>query len=376
MSGVIAFGLSFAPRLAPRPSAIRALGRVQWQPLRAPLVLRAAPPARRHPAMSTATGKKHLAAMDDVRNGEFKRKESVFRGSLSADGSTPFAAEPRRYRLYISLACPWASRCFMVLSMQGLLDSVPITVVHHYMSKETGWAFVTADDPNPPPMCEPEPLYGLKSIRELYFKADPKYAARFTVPVLWDTKTETIVNNESSELIVMINQFAKELGAAPDSIVDLYPEDRQFEIDKVAQSFYNGFNNGVYRCGFATTQEAYDVAFEELFSTMDALEEQLASSRYLCGDKLTLADVRLFPTLIRFDPVYVQHFKTNKKRVFDYPNLLGYTRELYQMEAIKRTVSLEHIKKHYHRSHPTINPHGIVPGGPDMSYLDEPHGRG
>lgn len=328
--------------------------------------------------MATAGSDKptrHLAAMDDVKDGAFKRKESVFRSALSTDGSTPFHAEPGRYTLYISLACPWASRCYMVLSMKGLLDAIPVVVVHHFMG-ENGWAFVRDGDEDVPPLCAPEP-HGFGSIRDLYFKADSDYSGRFTVPVLWDTKSETIVNNESSELIVMLHDFADELGADPKvaSAVDLYPQSQRKEIDEVAQSFYNGLNNGVYRCGFATTQSAYDLAFRELFETMDSLEARLGSSRYLVGDSITLADIRLFVTLIRFDPVYVLHFKTNLKRLFDYPNLLGYTRELYQIPEIRKTVNFEHIKKHYFRSHPTINPHRIVPNGPDLSFMEAPHGR-
>lgn len=370
----LAYAAPFASNLrplAPRFPRPQLAPRFQIRQPRLPTV------AGRWRAMATDSEKptRHMAAMDDVDKGAFKRKESVFRNSLSTDGSTAFPAVPGRYALYISLACPWASRCYMVLSMKGLLDAIPIVVVHHFMGG-SGWSFVRDGDEDVPPMCAPEP-HGFGSIRELYFKADPDYSGRFTVPVLWDTKTETIVNNESSELIVMLHEFAVELGADPKvaSAVDLYPQSQRREIDDVAQSFYNGFNNGVYRCGFATTQSAYDEAFRDLFDTMDSLEARLGSSRYLVGDTITLADIRLFVTLIRFDAVYVLHFKTNKKRVFDYPNLLGYTRELYQMPAIRKTVDFEHIKKHYFRSHPTINPHRIVPNGPDLSFLDVPHGR-
>lgn len=222
-------------------------------------------------------------------------------------------------------------------------------------------------------MCEPEPLFGLKMIRELYFKADQNYAERFTVPVLWDTKHGTIVNNESSEIIVMLNCFFNKIST--NAALDLYPEELRTEIDEVADSFYNSFNNGVYRCGFAKTQEAYDEAVVDLFETLEHLEKRLGNARYLVGDRLTLADIRLFVTLIRFDPVYVSHFKTNKKRIFDYPNLSGFMKELYQNPRINETVSFEHIKKHYFGSHPSINPLGIVPAGPDMAYLDTPHGR-
>lgn len=248
----------------------------------------------------SATKGTHKAAMDDVSvTGEFKRKQSVFRSELSDDGSTPFAPEKGRYHLYMSLACPWASRCYTVLSLKGLLESVSVTVVDHFMG-EKGWRFVTESTEDPPPMCVPEPLYGFTSIRDVYFKASPDYDARFTVPVLWDKKTETIVSNESSEIIVMLNKFSEELGGS--KTPDLYPAAQQAEIAKVAESFYNGFNNGVYRSGFATSQEAYSVAVKDVFKTLQDLEERLSKSRYLCGDELTLADIRLFPTLIRFDP--------------------------------------------------------------------------
>lgn len=367
--GILAYGLSLAPRLRFCPSLTHRHPR--------PLPPRGSTAGRRRTMATSGTGRApaHRAAMDDVEQGAFKRAASMFRGALSADGSTPFPAEPGRYTLYISLACPWASRCYMVLALKGLLDAVPVVVVHHFMG-ERGWAFVRSGDEDIPPMCAPEP-HGFTSIRELYFRGDPEYSGRFTVPVLWDNKTGTIVCNESSELIVMLHEFAVELGAdaSAAAAVDLYPVSQRKEIDEVAQSFYDGFNNGVYRCGFATSQSAYDEALHELFGTLDALEIRMGSSRYLVGDSLTLADIRLFVTLIRFDAVYVLHFKTNLKRLLDYPNLLGYTRELYQMPSIRKTVNFEHIKNHYFRSHPTINPHRIVPNGPDLSFLEVPHGR-
>lgn len=322
--------------------------------------------------MSSSEAKPHLAAMDDVVKGRFQRKPSVFRDWISSEPDAKFTPEPNRYRLYVSLACPWASRCLILLSLKGLEEIIPVTVVHHHMGSN-GWRFVTEDEKDIPVMCEPEPLFGFKNIRELYFKADPEYDGRFTVPALWDTKNNTIVNNESSEIIVMLNNLFND--HAKNAVMDLYPKELRSEIDEVAESFYNSLNNGVYRCGFAKTQEAYDEAIVELFDTLDKLENRLGSSRYLIGSTLTLADIRLFVTLIRFDPVYVCHFKTNKKRIFDYPNLSGFMRELYQNPSIQKTVSLEHIKKHYFGSHPSINPLGIVPAGPDMSYLETPHGR-
>lgn len=232
---------------------------------------------------------------------------------------------------------------------------------------------MTKGEKNPPDMCEPEPEFGLKFIQDLYHKADANYNGRFSVPVLWDTKLSTIVSNESSEIIVMLNNEFDELAKNKDR--DLYPKAMRSNIDSVANSFYNTLNNGVYRCGFATTQEAYEEAFDELVAALENLEKQLGTSRYICGDKLTLADIRLFPTLVRFDPVYVVHFMTNWRMLKDYPNLLGYTRELYQIPEIRKTVNISHIKYHYFTSHPSINPLCIVPKGPDMSYLDEPHGR-
>lgn len=324
--------------------------------------------------MSTSDNKPvtHLAAMDDVVKGRFQRKPSVFRNWISNEPDAKFAPEPDRYRLYVSLACPWAHRCLITRALKGLEDILPITVVHHYMGPN-GWRFVTSEEKDMPIMCEPEPLFGLKSIRDLYFKADAEYNGRFTVPVLWDTKHNTIVNNESSEIIQMLNNLFNDYAKNP--TLDLYPTSRREEIDETAQSFYNSVNNGVYRCGFAKTQEAYDEAVEELFEALGSLDKRLSSSRYLLGSEMTLADIRLFPTLIRFDPVYVCHFKTNKKRIMEYPNLSGFTREMYQNPAVQKTVSFTHIKKHYFESHPSINPCGIVPAGPDLAYLDEPHGR-
>lgn len=324
--------------------------------------------------MSTGTEqrKSHKSAMDDVKDGRFVRKASVFRNFISEDDGAKFRPEQDRYHLYVSLACPWASRVLAVRALKGLEDVLPVTVVHHYMGSK-GWRFVASDESDTPPMTEPEPLYSLSFIRDLYFKADPDYDGRFTVPVLWDKKLKTIVNNESSELIVMLNNEFNSFAKNPK--VNLYPQSLRSEVDKVAEDFYNSVNNGVYRCGFARSQEAYDEAAAELFEKLDQLEQHLAKHRYLVGGQLTLADIRLFVTLIRFDPVYVCHFKTNKKRIFDYPSLSAFTRELYQMPAIRSTVNFEHIKKHYFCSHPTINPFGIVPAGPDLSYLEEPHGR-
>jgi glutathionyl-hydroquinone reductase len=222
-------------------------------------------------------------------------------------------------------------------------------------------------------MSESEPILTAKLLRELYLKAEPEYAGRFTVPVLWDTETDTIVNNESSELIVMLNNEFTEFAMRPE--VDLYPEALRPEIDRVSESFYKPVNFGVYSCGFATTQAAYNEAFGDLFKALDELEVRLTKSRYLCGNQLTLADIRLFPTLIRFDAVYVPHFKVNLRMLNEYPNLRAYTTELYQMPEIHATVNFTHIKRGYFKSMRRINPHGIVPIGPDLTYLDAPHER-
>lgn len=335
---------------------------------------------RRHKLVKTClvmTGKPtadkpHTAVVDDVNDGRFVRKPSSFRNFISTDLDAKFTPETGRYRLYVSLACPWASRVLAVRALKGLEDVIPVTVVHHHMGPK-GWRFVSEDENDKPPRCTPDPLFGASYIRELYFKADPDYDGRFTVPLLWDTKHSTIVNNESSELIVMFNNLFNDHAKNPD--VDLYPESLRDEIDKVAESFYNSVNNGVYRCGFAQKQAAYDEAAKELFDKLDNLEQHLSKNRYMVGSQLTLADIRLFVTLIRFDAVYVCHFKTNMNRIIDYPALSGFTRDLYQNPQIRTTVDFEHIKLHYFRSHPGINQHGIVPIGPDLSYLDKPHGR-
>lgn len=322
--------------------------------------------------------------MDNEKDGgRFMRKASVFRDMISPSSASAAGAKfipaADRYHLYVSLACPWACRVLAVRALKGLEDILPVTVVHYLMTPETGWRFVTAagngddsaTDERPPP-CEPEP-HGFTSIRELYFKADPAYAGRFTVPFLWDNQLNTIVNNESSELIIMLNDSFNAFAKYPH--VDLYPTALRGAIDNIAESFYNSVNNGVYRCGFARSQAAYDEAVVELFAKLDELDAHLATSRYLVGNTLTIADIRLFVTLIRFDAVYVGHFKTNKKRIFDYPNLAAFTADLYQHPQIRTTVNMTHIKLHYHMSHPSINPFGIVPAGPDLSYLDQPHGR-
>ena len=301
--------------------------------------------------------------------GRFVRQSSGFRNWVTADGTnaptgTAFKAEADRYHLYVSYACPWAHRTLIFRSLKGLQGIIGVSVVHHFMGAG-GWTFepgegVVADTVN-----------DAKFLHEIYTKADHSYTGRVTVPVLWDKETGTIVNNESSEIIRMFNSAFDSLGAAEG---DYYPAELRDEIDAVNARVYEDVNNGVYRCGFATTQQAYEEAFDKLFTTLDWLEDRLSKQRYLVGDRLTEADWRLFTTLLRFDPVYVGHFKTNKRRIVDYPNLWAYTRELFQHPGVEQTVHMDHIRRHYYGSHKTINPSGVVPVGPEIDF-DAPHGR-
>jgi len=290
--------------------------------------------------------------------GRFKRQESAFRNWVTADGSSGFKAEPGRYRLYVSLACPWAHRTLIFRKLKGLEELIPVSIVHWHMGAE-GWEFREEDG------ATAEPLFGFSRLHQLYTKADPTYTGRVTVPVLWDEKQETIVSNESAEIIRMLNSAFDQAGA---KLGDYYPEALRAEIDAVNEEVYHKVNNGVYKAGFATTQEAYEEAVTTLFKTLDGLEEKLSRQRYLAGGQITEADWRLFTTLVRFDPVYVGHFKCNLKRIADYPNLWAYTRELYQQPGIAGTVDLHHIKQHYYASHKTINPTGVVPKGPEIDF--------
>ena len=302
--------------------------------------------------------------------GRFVRSESQFRHWVTPDGAPGpsgedgFKAEAGRYHLYVSLACPWASRALIVRKLKRLEDAIGLSVVDAFMG-EQGWWFSDA------PGAVPDTVNGKRYMHEIYTLADPTYTGRVTVPVLWDKQRRTIVSNESAEIIRMFNSgFA---GIADDS-VDVYPAALRAEIDEVNAFVYPAINNGVYRCGFATTQEAYEEAFDQLFAALDELEARLGRQRYLVGDRVTEADWRLFTTLVRFDAVYVGHFKTNKRRIADYPNLSGYLRELYQWPGIAETVDFDHIKQHYYGSHKTINPTGIVPKGPELD-LGAAHGR-
>ena len=302
--------------------------------------------------------------------GSFKRQDSAFRSWVTADGSAGpsgeagFKAEAGRYHLYVSLACPWAHRTLILRKLKGLEDIIPISVVHWHMADE-GWTFAPGQG------VVPDSVNGADKLYQVYVAADPGYTGRVTVPVLWDKQRGTIVSNESAEIVRMFNSAFDGLTG---STLDLYPESLRGEIDAVNETVYHKVNNGVYKCGFATAQEAYEEAFDALFETLDALEDRLAKQRYLAGDRLTEADWRLFTTLVRFDPVYHGHFKCNQRRLVDYPNLWNHTRELYQLPGVAETVDLFHIKQHYYGSHATVNPTGIVPKGPALDF-SAPHNR-
>lgn len=303
--------------------------------------------------------------------GHFKRQESRFRNYVTADGSAGptgeggFKAEAGRYHLFVSLACPWAHRTLIFRKLKKLENVISVSIVDPYML-ENGWEFKgrnggTKDD-----------LFGSDYLWQVYTRADPNYSGRVTVPVLWDKQKNTIVSNESAEIIRMFNTAFNGLTGSTD---DFYPEDLRKQIDTLNAEIYDKVNNGVYKCGFATTQEAYESHVGPLFDMLDTLEERLSKGRYLFGDRMTEADWRLFTTLVRFDPVYVGHFKCNIRRIADYPNLWGYLKDLYQHPGVAETVDFYHIKHHYYGSHRMINPTGIVPSGPVMD-LESPHGRG
>ena len=294
--------------------------------------------------------------------GRFVRKDSAFRDWITPEGEFP--AQPGRYHLYVSLACPWAHRALIVRALKGLEHLISISVVN-WLMLEMGWTF------DPAPGVIADPIHGAEYLHQVYTAADPTYSGRVTVPLLWDRETGRIVNNESSEIIRMFNKAFDGLGAAPG---DFYPEALRDEIDAVNARVYDTVNNGVYKAGFATSQEAYEEALTPLFESLDWLEERLSQRRYLVGDQLTEADIRLFTTLIRFDAVYVGHFKCNLRRISDYPALQGFLRDIYQLPGVASTVNFQHIKGHYYQSHRTINPTGIVPCGPVLD-LDSPHGR-
>lgn len=297
--------------------------------------------------------------------GRFVRKAPQFRNWITPDGAAGpsgnggFEAQPDRYHLYVSLACPWAHRTLIFRALKGLEDMIPISTVHWYMA-DKGWTFQSGDGVVPDSVNNAEYMY------QVYTAAMSDYSGRVTVPVLWDKQTNTIVSNESPEIIRMFNSAFDNIGA---SAGDYYPQALRSEIDQLNERIYESVNNGVYKCGFATTQEAYNEAIVPLFDTLDWLDQRLSDQRYLTGSTITEADWRLFTTLVRFDPVYVGHFKCNVRRIADYPNLSGYVRDLYQQPGVANTVNMQHIKDHYYASHESVNPSRIVPAGPDIDFM-------
>jgi putative glutathione S-transferase len=295
------------------------------------------------------------------KEGAFVRPKTAFHAWIRADGSSGFEAEPGRYHLYVSYACPWAHRTLIMRTLKGLEDAISISVVDPFMDQD-GWRFGEA------PGSIPDTVNGTTYLREIYAKASPSFSGRVTVPVLWDKRSGPIVNNESAEIIRM---FDAEFGRGGS---DFYPPELRAEIDSINERVYETVNNGVYKCGFAQTQEAYEAAFDALFATLDDLEARLEASRYVAGSRLTEADWRVFPTLVRFDAVYYTHFKCNLRRIEDYTNLSNYLRELYQVPGVAATVNLKHIKQHYFGSHESINPRRIVAKGPALDF-SRPHDR-
>jgi putative glutathione S-transferase len=297
--------------------------------------------------------------------GRYVRSESAFRERVTADGSSGFKAEPGRYHLYVSLACPWAHRAIIVRRLKQLEDVISLSLVDP-IRDERGWAFDEG------PGGFPDPVNEFGFLADAYTATDPEYDGRVTVPVLWDKRTERAVSNESAEIIRMLNAEFDEWG---DRSVDLYPADLRAEIDAINADVYEHVNNGVYRCGFAKTQEAYEEAFDALFATLDRVDDRLGVQRYLAGDRITEADWRLFTTLLRFDAVYYLHFKCNLRRIADYAHIWPYARELYQWPGIAETVDFDHIKRHYYCTHESIDPKKIIPKGPAIDWT-KPHDRG
>ncbi|GAA6616493.1 glutathione S-transferase family protein [Scytonema sp. NUACC26] len=296
--------------------------------------------------------------------GQFVRPSTTFRNQITADGSSGFKAEPGRYHLYISWACPWANRTAILRELKGLQDAIGLSVVAPEM-RDNGWEF--SDEPG----CIPDTINNTQYLWQLYLKADPNYTGRVTVPVLWDTQNGTIVNNESREIIRMLDA---EFDAFAKHNVTFYPEHLQKAVDETIDAIYQPINNGVYRAGFATTQSAYDEAVTELFNALNHWENVLGKQRYLCGEKITEADWCMFTTLFRFDAVYYLHFKCNLHRITEFHNLWNYLKDLYQQPGVRETCNLDHIKRHYYKSHPKVNPTRIVPKGPIIDF-DAPHDR-
>jgi putative glutathione S-transferase len=303
--------------------------------------------------------------------GRFERSASQFRNWVTPDGSAGpsgrdgFVAQTGRYHLYVSYACPWAHRTLVMRAWKGLEKDIDVSVVHPLML-ENGWEFRTDFSG-----ATGDKLYGIDKLYELYLKADPHYSGRVTVPTLWDKERKTIVNNESAEIIRMLGHAFDGIGARPG---DYCPDDLRADIDAINATVYDNVNNGVYKAGFATSQQAYDEAVTVLFETLESLEKRLARHRYLIGNTLTEADLRLWTTLVRFDAVYATHFKCDRKRIGDYPNLEGFLRDIHQMPGVADTVWMDHIRNHYFRSHKTINPSGVISIGPVLTF-DAPHDR-
>jgi putative glutathione S-transferase len=301
---------------------------------------------------------------ETAKDGTFVRRDTAFRNWITPDGrpgptgQDGFRAMAGRYHLYVSLACPWAHRTLIMRALKGLQDIIPISVTHWLMS-ENGWTFASGAG------VIPDPLYNSRFVYELYSRAVDDYSGRATVPVLWDQHTQSIVNNESADIIRMLGSAFDHVGAKPG---DYYPAASRGEIDAINQRVYDTLNNGVYKAGFATTQAAYEAAVGPLFETLDWLEDRLSQSRFVCGDLMTEADIRLFTTLVRFDSVYHGHFKCNIRRIADYPHIWDYTRDIFQTPDIAATVDFDHIKRHYYMSHRRINPTGIVPVGPELDF--------
>ncbi|MFF0522226.1 glutathione S-transferase family protein [Actinomadura nitritigenes] len=296
----------------------------------------------------------------EVERGRFVRQPNRFTERITADGSSGYPVEPGRYRLFVSYACPWAHRSLIVRRLLGLEDALPVAVVDP-IRDERGWRFPDRD-----------PVTGAVFLSELYLASDPSFEGRYTVPCIWDTVTERLVTNDFPNITTMLETEFTALHApgAP----DLYPEELRPEIDELNDLVYNTVNNGVYKAGFATAQDAYEGAYDALFATFDRLEERLADRRYLFGDRITEADVRLYPTLARFDAVYYSHFKCNQRRLVDHPHLWAYARDLYSIPAFGGTTNFDHIKRHYYVTQRNINPSGVVPKGPLVDWT-APHGR-
>jgi putative glutathione S-transferase len=298
-------------------------------------------------------------------SGEFERADTTFRDWIRDDPDARFQPEAGRYHLYVSYACPWAHRTLLVRSLTGLEDTVSVNVVDPYREAD-GWQFTPEREG-----CTPDTVNGSDYLREVYLKADPDASCRVTVPVLWDRREETIVNNESREILRMLDT---EFDEYAERDVDLYPEGYRDEVDRIIEEIYQPINNGVYRAGFADSQDAYDRAVTELFDALDRWDSVLADQRYLAGDRLTEADICMFTTLVRFDQVYHTHFKCNVRAIHEYDNLRPYLRDLYQTPGVADTVRMDHIKEHYYTTHDSVNPKRLVARGPDLEF-EAPHDR-